>query len=87
MASLKIKKEVLKMITIKLNTVEDIKRFLEKTSSFVSDVDIISGRYVLDAKSVIGIYTLNLSRPVQVKIHTIDPKEEARFIEEMKEFE
>lgn len=73
-------------ITIKLNEMCKIKRFTQVVSSFESDVDLIKGRYVIDGKSTMGLFTLDLSEPVDVRIYTENREEENNFIEAMKEF-
>ena len=71
---------------IKLNEFDKIKRFLSEVTKFSSDIDIIRDRYVIDAKSSMGIFTIDLSKPVTVQIHSDDAKETIRFIETMKQF-
>ena len=58
--------------TIKLNMISDIKDFLAETSKIVEDVDLQKNRYVVDAKSIVGVFTLDLSEPVKVIIHSED---------------
>ena len=73
-------------ITVNLNDFLKAKRFSEKVIRFESDVDIVRGRYVIDAKSTLGIYTIDLSEPVDVEIHSDSETEIKRFNEEMEEF-
>lgn len=58
--------------TVKLNMISDIKDFLAETSKIVEDVDLQKNRYVVDAKSIVGVFTLDLSEPVKVIIHSED---------------
>lgn len=51
-----------------------------------SDVDAIMGRYIIDAKSVLGIYALDLRKPIDVEIHSGDEEEIKRFNMVMEEF-
>lgn len=74
-------------ITILLNDFSKIKYFNSIVSSFISDIDIVKGRYVIDAKSTMGVFTLDLSQPIDVVIHSEDDEEINRFYEAMKEFE
>lgn len=76
-----------KKITINLNAVSDIKKFINVVSTFESDIDIISGHYVCDAKSIMAVFSYDLSKPVQVEIHSVDENEIEKFTEAMKEFE
>lgn len=71
---------------IKLNRVEDITKFNKIVCSFESDIDVKRGRYVLDAKSLMGVYTLDLSRPITVSIISSDREEIEKFESEMEQF-
>lgn len=73
-------------IEIKLGDVKKIKKFIKLVDTFKSDIDLSRGRYVIDAKSTIGIFTLDLSIPVNVEIHSDDQEEVKRFNEVMYEF-
>ena len=73
-------------ITITLNDFIRIKNFSSEVVKFESDIDLIKGRYIIDAKSTIGIFTLDLSSPVDVIIHSDNEDEIKRFNEVMKAF-
>ena len=73
-------------VTINLNGIEDVKRFSTVVSEFYSDVDIVKGRYVIDAKSIMGIFSLDLSKPIDVIIHSYNEDEIVHFYEVMREF-
>ena len=73
-------------ITITLNDFIRIKNFSSEVVKFESDIDLIKGRYIIDAKSTIGIFTLDLSSPVDVVIHSDDEDEIRRFNEVMEVF-
>ena len=73
-------------ITITLNDFIRIKNFSSEVVKFESDIDLIKGRYVIDAKSTIGIFTLDLSAPVDVIIHSDNEDEIKRFNEVMEAF-
>ena len=73
-------------ITITLNDFIRIKNFSSEVVKFESDIDLIKGRYIIDAKSTIGIFTLDLSSPVDVVIHSDDEDEIKRFNEVMEAF-
>ena len=73
-------------ITITLNDFIRIKNFSSEVVKFESDIDLIKGRYIIDAKSTIGIFTLDLSSPVDVVIHSDDEDEIRRFNEVMEAF-
>ncbi len=59
----------MRTITIKLSLTEDIKDFVRVTSKYNYDIDLRSGRYIIDAKSILGIFSLDLSKPIEVDIH------------------
>ena len=75
-----------KVITVTLNDFSKIKKFSSEVVKFESDIDLIKGRYVIDAKSTIGIFTLDLSAPVDVVIHSDNEDEINRFNKVMEAF-
>ena len=74
-------------VTVYLNDFMKAKNFTQAVSKFESDIDMVRGRYVIDAKSIVGIYTLDLSEPIDVVLNSDDNEEIDRFYEVMKEFE
>ena len=73
-------------VTVNLNEVAKVNKFVNEVTKFESDIDIISGRYVCDGKSLLAIFSYDLSKPVDIEIHS-DSKEEIRkFYEVMEEF-
>lgn len=60
---------------IKLDTINDVKEFVNIISLCDYDVDLVSGRYSIDAKSIMGIFSLDLSRPVELQAHIDDCSE------------
>ncbi len=73
-------------LTINLNDFSKAKRFIEEVIKFECDIDLLRDRYILDAKSTLGIFTIDLSKPVDVEIHSDDEEEIRRFNEAMEEF-
>ena len=73
-------------MTIKLGGTEKACKFVTLTRGFESDIDIICGRYVFDAKSLMAILSLDLSKLVDVELHSDDENEIKRFKEIMCEF-
>lgn len=73
-------------ITVTLNDFIKIKNFSSEVGKFESDIDLVKGRYIIDAKSTIGIFTLDLSSPVDVIIHSDNEDEIKRFNEVMEDF-
>ena len=72
-------------IKIKLKY-EDLKEFIKTTESFESDIDIVKGRYVVDAKSLLGVLSLDFTQPTMVVIHSVNEDEIVRFYDAMKRF-
>ena len=62
----------MKTVMISLNSIDKVKSFLNEIARFDYDFDLISGRYIIDAKSIMGIFSLDLSKPIQLDIHTDD---------------
>lgn len=60
----------MKSVTIKLNTIADVKSFVNTVGKYDFDVDLISGRYAIDAKSIMGIFSLDISKPIKLDAHT-----------------
>lgn len=57
-------------VNICLDSIDKVKAFVNTITKFDSDFDLISGRYVIDAKSIMGIFSLDLSKPIQLDIHS-----------------
>ncbi len=72
----------MKVFNIILNSINDVKEFVNIVSAYDFDIDLTSGRYVVDAKSIMGIFSLNLSKPIKVEAQTDDDK----IMEDLKRF-
>ena len=59
----------MKRIQISLNSIDKVKAFVNDITKFDNDFDLVSGRYVIDAKSIMGIFSLDLSKPIDLSIH------------------
>lgn len=59
----------MKTVQISLNSIDKVKSFVNAITQFEFDFDLISGRYVIDAKSIMGIFSLDLSKPINLNIH------------------
>lgn len=68
---------------IELRSIDAVKKFVDDVSKIDGDFDLISGRYVIDAKSIMGIFSLDLSKPLQLNMR--DVAESA--IEQLKKYE
>lgn len=60
----------MKKVTINLGSIDKVKSFVNDITKFDSDFDLVSGRYVIDAKSIMGIFSLDLSKPIDLNIHS-----------------
>ena len=70
-------------LKIKLDTINAVKEFVSLTNLCPYDIDLVSGRYVVDAKSLMGIFSLDLSKPIQLNAHTDDAD---KFLKEIDKF-
>lgn len=59
----------MKTVQISLNSIDKVKSFVNDITKFNNDFDLVSGRYVVDAKSIMGIFSLDLSKPINLNIH------------------
>ena len=66
----------MKTVQISLNSIDKVKSFVNDITKFDYDFDLVSGRYVIDAKSIMGIFSLDLSKPIDLNIHAEDNAEE-----------
>lgn len=73
----------MKTVKISLNSIDKVKSFVNTLSQFDSDFDLISGRYVIDAKSIMGIFSLDLSQPIDLTIHADD---DAKIMDALKSY-
>ena len=60
----------MKTVHISLNSIDKVKAFVNEITKFDNDFDLVSGRYVIDAKSIMGIFSLDLSKPITMEIYT-----------------
>ena len=66
----------MKTAKISLNSIDKVKAFVNEITKFDNDFDLVSGRYVIDAKSIMGIFSLDLSKPIELTIHESDEIDE-----------
>lgn len=57
-------------VDIKLSSIEDVRNFVDIVSKYEVDVDLSSGRYIVDAKSIMGIFSLDLLKPIKLTAHS-----------------
>ncbi len=75
----------MKTVTINLESIDKVKSFVNDITKFDSDFDLVSGRYVIDAKSIMGIFSLDLSKPINLNIH--GDEDNAEIMEVIKKYE
>ena len=75
----------MKTVTINLGSIDQVKSFVNDITKFDSDFDLVSGRYVIDAKSIMGIFSLDLSKPINLNIH--GDEDNAEIMEVIKKYE
>ena len=59
----------MKAVKISLNSIDKVKSFCNDIAKFDAEFDLVSGRYVIDAKSIMGIFSLDISKPIELNIH------------------
>ena len=74
----------MKTVKISLNSIDKVKSFVNDVTKFESDFDLVSGRYVIDAKSIMGIFSLDLAKPIDLNIHS--DNESDKIIETLKPY-
>ena len=57
-------------ISFDTDTLAKVKSFVNEVTKFDNEFDLVSGRYVVDAKSIMGIFSLDLTKPITLNIHT-----------------
>lgn len=62
----------MKSMNIRLSTIQDVQNFVNIVNRYDLDIDLSSGRYIVDAKSIMGIFSLDLLQPIQLTAHTED---------------
>ena len=60
----------MRAVNIKLSLTENVKAFVSIVSRHPYDIDLRAGRHVVDAKSILGIFSLDLSKPVTVEVYS-----------------
>lgn len=73
----------MKSVMIRLSLVENVNKFVNVVSRYPFEMDLRAGRHVVDAKSILGIFSLDLSRPITLDIYNDDCDE---LLDEIKPF-
>lgn len=72
----------MKEFNIMLTTINDVKEFVNIVSQYDFDIDLSSGKYVVNAKSIMGIFSLDLTKKIKLKAHT----DNEEFFEKIKKY-
>lgn len=73
----------MKVVNIRLSAIEEVRNFVNIVSRFDGEVDLKSGRYVVDAKSIMGIFSLDLLNPIEMTVHSDNCDE---LLEQLKDY-
>ena len=76
----------MKTVMISLNSIDKVKSFVNDITKFDYDFDLVSGRYVIDAKSIMGIFSLALSKPINLHIHAEENADQEKVMEVLKPY-
>ena len=60
----------MKQFNIKLSLAENVKTFVNMVNRYPYDMDLRAGRHVVDAKSILGIFSLDLSKPITLEVYS-----------------
>ena len=76
----------MKNTQILIDSIDKVKAFVNEIGRFDCDFDLISGRYVIDAKSILGIFSLDISKPIELDIHVNDESEAAEIMKALQPY-
>lgn len=63
---------------VAINNIDKVRKFVDIVSRFDCDIDLVSGHTMVDAKSILGIFSLNIMKPMMMIIH--DDEDKAQII-------
>lgn len=81
-----LRKEISDMCKVMLNSIDKAKRFVNITSRVDGDVFLQSGRYIIDAKSIMGIFSIDLTKPLEMSFEKCSDGERDKYLEKIQEF-
>lgn len=70
---------------VKLDTIDKVKDFVQKIAKFPEDIELATDHYIVDAKSILGVLSLDLNKPLNLRIHG-GGKRIALILDELEEF-
>lgn len=81
-----LRKEIPEMCKVMLNSIAKVKQFVNVTSKVDGDVFLQSGRYIIDAKSIMGIFSIDLTKPLEMSFEKCSDEERNKYLEKIQEF-
>jgi len=72
-------------VRVLLDKVDHVKNFVNTTARCEADIDLVVGRYIIDAKSIMGIFSVDLTKPVELQIHA-DGETADEILEQLREY-
>lgn len=76
----------MRVVRIIINTIDKAKDFSNMADKYTGSLDILSGRYTIDAKSILGIFSIDITKPVELRINGDDEKEITNFLESIDKY-
>ena len=73
----------IRQVNLRIDKIDDLKNFVNLAGKLKSNAEVVSGRFIVDAKSIMGMLSLNLSQPVSLIIRSIDDSETEDFLDEI----
>ena len=71
-------------VSIRLSSIQDVRNFVDTVTKYYDiEIDLVSGRYVVDAKSIMGIFSLDLMNPITLNAHTDNAE---KLLDELKPY-
>ena len=74
------------MCKVVLNSIDKVKQFVNVISKVDGDVFLQSGRYIIDAKSIMGIFSIDLTKPLEMSFEKCSDEEKNKYLEKIQEF-
>ena len=68
-------------VKVRLSSIQDVRNFVDTVTKYNIDIDLSSGRYIVDAKSIMGIFSLDLSSPIDMEVRSDDCDEFLKLID------
>ncbi len=73
-------------VMIRLSSIQDVRSFVDTVTKYNMDIDLSSGRYVVDAKSIMGIFSLDLLNPIKLSAQTDKEEDVKALMDDLKAF-